>query len=34
MGVVILSHNLSGTGVVRNGVRIANLAHKKGISTE
>ena len=34
MGVVILSHSLAGTGVVRNGVRIANLALSKGIATE
>jgi glycosyltransferase involved in cell wall biosynthesis len=34
MTVAILSHNLAGTGVVRNGVRIANLAQAKGIRAE
>ena len=31
MSVAVLSHSLSGTGVVRNGVRIANLAQSMGI---
>lgn len=34
MTVAILSHSLAGTGVVRNGVRIANLAQSKGFATE
>ena len=34
MGVAVLSHSLSGTGVVRNGVRIANLAQSMGIAAE
>lgn len=34
MGIAVLSHNLAGTGVVRNGVRIANLAHALGLETE
>jgi glycosyltransferase involved in cell wall biosynthesis len=34
MSVAVLSHSLSGTGVVRNGVRIANLAQSLGIGAE